>query len=250
MESSKTFGNVWVLRQLMMKILGIDSSTPQSNVALLLNQKDLYKINSSDNTKGSRTVLNMIDSVLTQAKLSIQEIDCFTVTTGPGSFTGLRVGISLIKGFVLVTKKPFIGISTLKAIANLIKPCSQPICSILDARKQQLYAGLYQHKNKEPKALRPESAIYPEELNDWIKEPTYFIGSGLKSYKEQLKSLLGENFLDAPMLNDWNIASSAIHLARENIDTEKNYNLNSLKISYLRKSEAEINLNPLATKGD
>ncbi len=233
-----------------MIILGINSSTPQSSVALLLNQKVLFQTNSIENTKGSQTVLNMVDNVLTQSKLSIQDVDCFTVTTGPGSFTGLRVGISLVKGFVLVTQKPFAGISTLKALANIVKPCSQPICSILDARKKQLYAGLYQHKNKEPEALRAESAIYPEELIDWITEPTYFIGSGLEQYKKQIKSLLGKNFLDAPELNDWNIASSAIHLTQKNFDTEKNYNLNFLKINYLRKSEAEINLNPLATKGD
>ena len=83
----------------------------------------------------------------------LERVDGFCVTTGPGSFTGLRVGVSLIKGLVLATEKPFWGINTLEAYANLVKPVSQPICPVLDARKKEIYTARFKYT---------EGTIYPE----------------------------------------------------------------------------------------
>jgi tRNA threonylcarbamoyladenosine biosynthesis protein TsaB len=121
-----------------MILLGLDASTPKGSVALLRDRQIIAE--STGSSTFSDQILVLMDEVLGNLNGGLEEVDGFCVTTGPGSFTGLRVGISLIKGLVLATEKPFWGVNTLEAYANLVKPVSQTICPILDAKKKR---GLY-----------------------------------------------------------------------------------------------------------
>ena len=102
-----------------MKILGIDSSIPQGSVALLENERVLAQANIQENSTYSDQILGVVDRVLGETGTHLEGIDGFCLTVGPGSFTGLRVGASLVKGLVLAPEKPFVGVDTLEAIALL-----------------------------------------------------------------------------------------------------------------------------------
>ena len=109
----------------VMLLLGLDASTPKGSVALLRDGEIIAEVVGSSSL--SNQILILVDEVLGSLDRGLEEVDGFCVTTGPGSFTGLRVGISLVKGLVLATEKPFWGINTLEAYANLVEPTSYPI---------------------------------------------------------------------------------------------------------------------------
>jgi tRNA threonylcarbamoyladenosine biosynthesis protein TsaB len=172
-------------------------------------------------------------------------VDGFCVTTGPGSFTGLRVGVSLIKGLVLATEKPFWGINTLEAYANLVKPVSQPIFPILDARKKEVYTARFKYTSEKLVRETPDQAVSPQELCDLTQEPTIFLGSGVGPYREFLSSRLGNKFIDQAPVKNQTIAASAAQLAFNQFQASPCFDLDALTIHYVRKSEAELNSNIL-----
>lgn len=226
-----------------MRILSLDSSTPQSaSVALLEDQNILSQISSRDNQPYSNQILSMVDRALSGAHTELDAVDGFAVTAGPGSFTGLRVGISLLKGFALATGKPFVEVDTLAAVAALMEPADYPICAILDAKKKEVYAAFFRYRDGRLERLSQDCATPPETLRDLVSEPTAFIGSGLRTYGEFLSKNLGALYIPNPKTKDHSTAASAALLARPQFDAGKSFDLNSLKINYVRKSEAEINL--------
>ncbi len=224
-----------------MKILSIDSSTPQGcSVALLENKNILSQYTLSTEQPRSGHILSMIDELLVDSGL--QEVDGFVVTTGPGSFTGLRVGVSLIKGFVLATEKPFVGINTLEAVAATVEPTPHPICAILDAKKNEIYAALFKYRDGQLVRLSEDCVIPLKTLFDMISEPTVFVGNGADTFGESLAAGLGAKYLAHPKTNNHTTAASSALLAYDLFDSKKSFDLNSLTINYIRKSEAEIKL--------
>ena len=173
-----------------MRILGIDTSSPTGSVALVDNDDVISEslLNSSKNY--SDKLLIEVDAILNSSKTKLNQIDGFVITTGPGSFTGLRVGMSLLKGLILATQKPFASVNTLDAYAETVKPGPYSICPLLDARKKEVYTALYNSKNDLCVRETPDQAITPKELCDQIKKPTAFVGNGLVAYRELLSSRL------------------------------------------------------------
>ncbi len=226
----------------MMRILGIDSSVPQGSVALLENDKiiseTLLNTGSGNHSDG---LLRMVDDVLSEAQFRLEDIDGFGVTQGPGSFTGLRVGVSLVKGFVLATEKPAWGIDTLEAVSARQKPTGHPICAILDARKKEVYCAFFRYEGSRLVRSTPDKVISPEELSEMVSEPTVFIGSGLETYGKFFSDRLGSWFIDNSKLIEHSVAASTAGLARPHLETNPCFDLDELTIKYVRKSEAELN---------
>ena len=223
-----------------MKLLGIDSSIPQGSVALLQNDQILsQKSLDSDTRNYSGGLLPLIDQVLTETGTTLDEIDGFCITRGPGSFTGLRVGVSLVKGFILSSEKPFIAVDTLEAVATQAGIVEQPVCAILDARKKQVYAGFFKLVDGQICRISPDRAVDPEVLCEEIGEPTVFAGSGLLTYSALFAEKLGARFLQTVGLNT--VAAGAALLAGRRFEETKSFDLSDLNIKYVRKSEAEIN---------
>lgn len=238
-----------------MKILAIDTSMLSEGIALLEdNMLIAESINYLKRTHAER-LLPSIKNLLDNIGIKIEEIDCFALTNGPGSFTGLRIGISAIKGIAWGLNKPVIGISTLSALVMNIPYSEKPICPILDARKKEVYAAIYKfqdtNENLETYNLQhaicliPDTAITPDALIEKIKEPTIFIGDGIKVYGEFIKSVLKDMAIFTPP-NLWPIMASNVGLlAWEKL---KNGNVDSpltIKLNYLRQSEAELKLNSI-----
>ena len=190
----------------------------------------------------SKGLLASIDQLFSNSQMELGEVDGFCITTGPGSFTGLRVGVSLVKGLVLGTGKPFIAINTLEALASQVEPCEYLVCSLLDARKKEVYAAFFKNKGNQLVRQSQDAALAPETLADQIHEPTIFIGQGIEIYGDYFNRRLGSYFIREFNTLIHSTAASAGILAERRFETEKNYDLDKLRINYIRKSEAEIQI--------
>ena len=187
-----------------------------------------------------------MDAVLNSSKTKLNQIDGFVITTGPGSFTGLRVGMSLLKGLILATQKPFASVNTLDAYAETVQPGPYAICPVLDARKKEVYTALYNSKNGLCVRETPDQAITPMELCDQIKKPTAFVGNGLVAYRELLSSRLRKKYMHNAPIKKLTVAASAVLIASRDFKKNLQNNLDSLTINYIRPSEAELNYNRAA----
>ena len=224
-----------------MRILGIDTSSPTGSVALVDNDDVISEslLNSSKNY--SDKLLIEVDAILNSSKTKLNQIDGFVITTGPGSFTGLRVGMSLLKGLILATQKPFASVNTLDAYSETVQPGPYAICPVLDARKKEVYTALYNSENGLCVRETPDQAITPRELCDQIKKPTVFVGNGLVAYQELLSSLLKKNYIHNAPIKKLTVAASAILIASRDLKNNLQNDLDSLTINYIRPSEAELN---------
>ncbi|CAI2718728.1 tRNA (adenosine(37)-N6)-threonylcarbamoyltransferase complex dimerization subunit type 1 TsaB [Nitrospina watsonii] len=225
-----------------MRILAIDSSTPQCSVALFQqNPTLLQQFTAEDQPAYSNRLLEWMNRILDEAGVRLDEVDGFAVTTGPGSFTGLRVGLSLIKGFVLATEKPFVGVTTFDAWTATLQTEVNAFCPVLDARKQQVYAARFHRERNQWTRQMEDRVLAPEALCDLIDRPTLFAGSGLAAYAGLFRQRLGDRFLTDTTAQTCNVAAGAALWAASRFDDAKQYDLNSLRIDYIRKSEAELN---------
>ena len=225
-----------------MRVLGIDSSTPGCSVALLNNDTIVAERIADPKPSYSKYLLQMVDQVLTEGKSRLDDVDGFAVTIGPGSFTGLRIGVSLLKGFVLATGKPFVGINSLEALASTLHSQKYPICTTLDARKSEVYAAVFESQKDGLHPLLKESALSPKYLCEKIKTPTLFIGNGVERYREIFKESLGALFMEPETQPKFSTAAGAALLASRQLNHQNHFDLNQLKINYIRKSEAELSL--------
>ncbi len=170
-----------------MKILGIDTSTSCGSVGLIEDGEVISDYLLNIPVTHSERLLGAIELVLSEARCPIENIDGWAISLGPGSFTGLRIGVSTVKGLAYATGKPVAGVSTLDVLASQIAPTSYLICPILDARKQEVYTAFYRYE--EGNSLKRQSiyqAIRPEDLVKNIKERTIFLGDGVKTYGDFL----------------------------------------------------------------
>mgnify|MGYP001361457958 CR=1 FL=1 len=224
-----------------MKILGIDTSSPAGSVALLDKNQVVSESMLGGSQAYSYSILEKVDTILNRTKTKLKDLEGFAITNGPGSFTGLRVGMSLLKGLVMATEKPFVSVNTLDAYAETVEPGSYLICPVLDARKKEVYTALFNSNNYLYQRKTPDQAITPAKLCDQISQPTVFVGNGLEVYKDTFISCLKENYVQNTPMRNLTVAASASLIALRNLKTNLNHNLDSLTINYIRPSEAELN---------
>jgi tRNA threonylcarbamoyladenosine biosynthesis protein TsaB len=174
-----------------MKILAVDTSSRSCSVAVIENRRLLAEILKEDGETHSRHLMDMVKKALELSGLFPLGIDCFGITEGPGSFTGLRIGISTVKGLAAATGKPLAGISTLDALAAQVLPTNYLICALIDARKGEVYSARYRFKEGLIRKVSHEEVLDPEKAADGIKEPSLFIGDGASLYRDLIEKKLG-----------------------------------------------------------
>lgn len=223
-----------------MRILGIDTSTKYAGVAIVEDGVVLAQSVLQFMASHSEKLLPEIAHMLETMKIPLETIDYFAVTVGPGSFTGLRVSLSTIKGLSFATDRKVIPLSTLEVIARGLAFVNYPICPILDARKKEVYAALFKWNNDELIRIKEDSVLNIENLKEWLNEKTIFVGDGLNIYREKLAQIFGDKALFAK--NTHNIPSPAIvaMMGEEKAKEGKFISARDLQPIYLRKSEAEI----------
>lgn len=224
-----------------MLILAIDTSSTSGSIALVSDKGLVAEWTVGDVGTHADWLLKNIFDLLKSVKRAITEVDLFAVSIGPGSFTGLRIGVTTIKGLAWAQGKKVIGVSTLKALAMNFRYSSMAVCPILDARKGEVYSALFRFTEGRLEEAVKEQAIPPKELFNTIFAvnplPAVFTGSGLKAYLDAVKENAGHAVIAPEPL--WHLRASNIALlAMENPD--KAVSPGELTPVYLRKSEAEI----------
>ncbi len=223
-----------------MKVLAIETATMLGSVALLDDKEGLIgEIRVNISVAHAERLMPSVDYLLGASRISIKDIDAFAVSIGPGSFTGLRIGLSTVKGFCYATGKPIVAVPTLDAFAMAIHFSPYQRCPMLDARKNEVYTALYRDEDGLCKKIMPETVIKPADLLKDIKEPTIFMGEGAKIYKNIIRDTLGSNAIFAPPSRMVPAASTVAEAAVDRLKQGLTANPVSLTPFYIRKSEAE-----------
>ncbi|HHY83014.1 MAG TPA: tRNA (adenosine(37)-N6)-threonylcarbamoyltransferase complex dimerization subunit type 1 TsaB [Clostridiales bacterium] len=225
-----------------MKVLAVDTSSVVAGVAVLDDEQLLYEAYNHHRKNHSEILMPLVENALKSCSLTPRDIDLLAVSNGPGSFTGLRIGISTIKGLAQALDKPVAGVPTLDALAyNIISPQAL-VCPIMDARRDQVYTALYRRDKEDLIRLMPYSAIHISELADRLNEygePVIFTGDGILSYKEKLIDSIGELALFAPSYLALQRASVIAWLGRREALNGRTVSCFDLETFYLRQSQAE-----------
>jgi tRNA threonylcarbamoyladenosine biosynthesis protein TsaB len=172
-----------------MKILSLDSATESATCAILDDNRILGEITFNYKKQHSLILMPMIDELFNNTGMSIGDIDAFVASKGPGSFTGLRIGMATIKGLSQGTEKPFVTVSTLDSLAYNLAYTDGIICPILDALRDNVYTALYTFNNYELTRTSDYMNISLDELITMLKEKSCsisFVGDGVPKFKEKL----------------------------------------------------------------
>lgn len=231
-----------------MKILAIDSSALCGSVAVCDGEKLLGEAFINTTNTHSETLLPMVESVLGSTGLMADDIDMFACTTGPGSFTGIRIGVSLIKGLAFGKNKPCVGVSTLEATAYSLLPLKGIITAVSDARRCGLYNAVFESDGKILKRLTSDRVtLIPEIVSETIgiaKEKRcdlYFAGDGYsRIYSDAQKH--SARVKETPELLKFQSAYSVARVAEmiyKNSENKDVFTDTALAAKYLRAAQAE-----------
>ncbi len=231
-----------------MKILAVDTTTMIGSVAITDNERVVAEKYLDRELTHAEQLLPGIEQVIKSSSLKISDIDAFAVAIGPGSFTGLRIGVATIKGLAFSLGKPVVGVSSLESLAFHYVEKPNLVCPMFDARKGEVYFALYK-PNPEIKRLEvisPESVKNPEEsvkeLSKYLPKLQIIIfpGDGARRYRDIIsrvfkdKALIPEDRLASP----W--APNTAFLALPKLLSGEFENLDLFEPNYIRKSEAEL----------
>jgi tRNA threonylcarbamoyladenosine biosynthesis protein TsaB len=224
-----------------MKILAVDTATKSCSVAILEAGSISAELTTLKDQTHSKQLMPLIHKGLALSGFSTDALDGLAVTIGPGSFTGLRIGISTIKGLAHALDKPVVGISSLDALAWQCADRSFLICPLIDARKGEVYAATYRYDNDKLTHKSSENVGIPETVVQIIKEPCVFIGSGAQLYHRNISAVLGDQAHFAPGSQNNIRASSVAFLSMQRFETNDTDEIGDLVPHYIRKSDAELN---------
>lgn len=189
-------------------------------------------------THSERLMLH-IDSLLKSAMMTLADIDGFAVSLGPGSFTGLRIGISAVKGLAYATGKPVAGVGTLEIIADNLPLCGYMVCPVLDARKKMVYAAVYSQADGQRATIMEQKVMTPEELADAITGKTVFVGEGARVYRGLLSERLGEMAVFAPAIYGYPTGTAVALRGQIEIQSGNPSDPFTMVPCYIRKSDVE-----------
>ncbi len=227
-----------------MNILAIDTTSQALSAAITSSGELVAGFDLFTKDTHSERLMPLIDSILGAAKMNIADIDCYACTVGPGSFTGLRIGISAIKGLAYANGKMVAAISSLDALSTNIHDTRYDICPLIDARKGELFCAFYKigadgELIKRSDGMNPT----PDRLIAMIKRKTVFVGNGAILYKDTLSEKLAEKAVfvrdELNYIKGLNIA----RLAEAKIKAGDLTKPELLAPIYIRRSDAELNFN-------
>lgn len=235
-----------------MKIIALDSSGLVASVAIVRNDCLIAEYNVQYKKTHSQTLLPMLDEIKRMVDLDLREVDAIAIASGPGSFTGLRIGSATAKGLGFALDIPLIEIPTLEGLAYNLYGTDKLVCPMMDARRSQVYTGIYEFRQKEAEESRPiayelrsckeQCAIAVEELMGLLNEAgreVIFLGDGVPVYEEKIKECLKVPFVFAPAHMNRQRAASLASLAHDYYQKGITVTASAHAPAYLRLSQAE-----------
>ncbi len=224
-----------------MKLLAVDTATRYQSVALLDGPRVLSHSERDAEGSHAKWLVPTIDQVLGSQGLTVSKLDALAVSIGPGSFTGLRVGLATMLGFRVVHALPLATIPTLEAMAWRFRGVHQPLCPMVKGRTGEVYWALYRWSDSGDLLQLTGDRVSPyREMVSWIHEPTILFGDGWEAYREDLSDDLGVNVYGAP---PGAIIASAVHVGLAGLAFLERGEVAPLGVAprYIQPSEAETN---------
>jgi tRNA threonylcarbamoyladenosine biosynthesis protein TsaB len=221
-------------------ILGLDTSTEILGLALLREGRVVSSLSLAVGRSHSEKLPGTLDRFLSEAGALVTDLSGMAVSIGPGSFTGLRVGLSLAKGMTSTLGLPLVGVQTLKALAWRYRPSRLPIGAILDARKGEVFYSLFEEREGKLERKTPDSALSPEALANEIRDPTLFVGSGVRVYGDFLQNRLGSLAIYASPNPESPDPADIAYLGWQRLRKGERDDLEALEPVYIRASDAEL----------
>ncbi len=225
-----------------MKILALDSSGLVASVAVVMDDELLGEYTINHKKTHSQTLLPMLDEVVKMIELDMSTIDVIAVSAGPGSFTGLRIGSATAKGLALALDKKIVSVPTVDAIAYNMWGSADLVCPLMDARRQQVYTGLYDFTNGNMNIIEPQCVVLIDEIIEKINElgrKVIFLGDGVNVFKEIISEKLTVEYDFAPAMCNKQRASAVACLGMKLADNGQATEAAKHKPDYLRLSQAE-----------
>ena len=224
-----------------MRILGVDTSSKVATCAICEDDRLVCEFILNNKMTHSQTIMPIIDECLKKSELTTKDIDIFAVSNGPGSFTGLRIGVTTVKGLAHAMNKPVVGVNTLEAMCYNLPFCPYIISPIMDARREQVYNAVYKFEKGVLTEIVQPRAISVEDLMIELKkrgEKVVFLGDGVPVFESAIKEKLGDLAEFAPINAEMQRASGVCLAAK----SKTTVHYSRLTPVYLRKSQAEREL--------
>lgn len=226
-----------------MLILALSCPAKGASAAVLSDGNVLSAFSAGDAMTGSELLLPMAEDALRSAGISTTDVDLFAVTAGPGSFTGVRIGVALVKGLAFGRGSVCCGVSTLEALAENVSPLPGLVCPVMDARRGEVYAALFRSGDGVPTRLLPDAALPASELaaqiaRDYPGEPVMLVGDGVNV----AAPIFCEAGIPLSPLPDVLLPHSAVSCGRvalREAKAGKTVDADALAPVYLRESQAE-----------
>ncbi|MDN4608405.1 tRNA (adenosine(37)-N6)-threonylcarbamoyltransferase complex dimerization subunit type 1 TsaB [Sporosarcina highlanderae] len=221
--------------------LGIDTANTPLSVAIVKDGAILAEVNSSMAVNHSLRAMPVIEELFETVQLKPNDIDAIAVSEGPGSYTGVRIGVTIAKTLAWTLKKPLVGVSSLKTLAANAVFFNGLICPLVDARRNNVYAGVYEFIDGELIAIHEDQHLGIEDLLDSLKgqkRSVLFVGKDVGMFEEQIMDIMKENAVIAPFPMQLPRASSLIFMAQQSGHEE---NTHAFTPEYRRIAEAEAN---------
>lgn len=225
-----------------MKILALDSSGLVASVAVTEDDNLLGEYTINYKKTHSQTLLPMLDEVAKMIELDLKTVDVIAVSAGPGSFTGLRIGSATAKGLALALDKKIVSVPTVDALAYNIWNCTDVICPLMDARRQQTYTGLYMFEDGRMQTLLPQCVVQIEEIINKVNDmgkPVVFLGDGVPVFADFIAQHCKVPYQYAPAHCNKQRAASVAALGAILYAEGKAEPAAEHKPDYLRLSQAE-----------
>lgn len=221
-----------------MIILAIDTASRSCSVAVVNDDDILSEITDVSGQTHSRHLMTMVDKAIGMSVEHFDKIDAFAVTRGPGSFTGLRIGIATAKGLAEAAGRPLLGVSSLEALAWQVFQANVALVPMLDARRREVYAGRFACDGRRLKSLGAEGVFAPEKAVEGIAKACLLVGDGAVVYEDRLRSVLGQRMQMALPFQHIIKASTIAYLARRRMGGTEDERMR-LTPRYIRKSYVE-----------
>ncbi len=237
MHESTTGARMHDVTKTPIHILAIDTATNSGGVALSRNGEVIASLMVKAPLQYAEKILYLVDFVLDQHKLKLQEMDCFAVANGPGSFTGLRIGIATVQGFGQGLNKPVVGIATLEALAYRFRWAHSRVAPMIDARRDQIYGAIFKFKGSQMELEQKEQVSSPSQ---WLKEISgkecVFVGDGARLYKETIVAAHPEARV---LETDNRVLETLCQIAYQRFQEGQTQSAQELKANYIRPSDAK-----------
>jgi tRNA threonylcarbamoyladenosine biosynthesis protein TsaB len=224
-----------------MYVLGVETATLAGSVAVAGEEGLMGEYTLNVSLTHSERLLPAIDQLLQGLALPFSDIDVLAISLGPGSFTGIRIGVSTIKGLSFASEKPVVSIPTLDALAHHIQGSESLICPMLDARKKEVFAALYRRSQDDGlQKLTADLAIAPDKLLGNLDEEVVFLGDGSRVYRSLIEETLGTRATFAPAYLSHPRAATVAFLGMEAFKKGNVASIDALTPIYVRPSDAEL----------